>query len=118
MLLESECDREQPPHRGVDGVVSRATPPRSTATHRSRIAERVGGGISAFEPDLMRPLALERDEEVRVNRDPAVRVDVDLRDPSADSLGVELRVDGRIEGIGYVNAPAVAAHFEHLRTAV
>ncbi len=66
----------------------------------------------------MGSLALERNEEVGVDGEPAVRVDVDLHDPSADSLRIELRVNGRIEGVGYVNAPSVAAHFQHLRAAV
>src|SRR5690348_16215217 len=63
---------------------------------RSRITERVGGGISALEPDLVRPFALEWDEEVGSDRKPAVRINVHLRDPSANSLRIELRVDGGI----------------------
>src|SRR5258708_18708143 len=84
----------------------------------SRITERVGGGISALEPDLVRPFALEWDEEVGSDRKPAVRINVHLRDPSANSLRIELRVDGGIERVCHVNAAAVAAHFEHLRGAV
>src|SRR5690348_6200157 len=66
----------------------------------------------------MRPLALERGEEIRIDAEPAGRIGVDLRDPSLHPFGIELRVPCAIERIAHVNAAAVAAELDHLRRAV
>src|SRR5205085_1269935 len=60
----------------------------------------------------------ERDEEVRIDLHPALRVGVDLGDPAADALRVELGIPGLVQRVAEVNAPPVAAHLDHLRPTV
>src|SRR5205814_5083470 len=50
--------------------------------------------------------------------DAAVRRDVDLGHPPANAIGIELRVPGRIERVREVDAPAIAADLDHLRSAI
>src|SRR6516225_2981646 len=57
-------------------------------------------------------------EEVLVQRHSAFRLGINLDHPTLYALGVELVVDGGIERVGEVDAPAVAADFDHLRPAV
>src|SRR5206468_2404617 len=80
-----------------------------------RIAIGVGGAIAAFEPNLVwsmrfRPLH----EELLVEGDAALRLGVELHHPALNPLGVELRIDGAVERIGEVDAPAIATDFNHL----
>ena len=49
---------------------------------------------------------------------PARRVGVELGDPSANALRIELFVPRAVERIGHVDAAAVAADLDHLRAAV
>src|SRR5262249_8166792 len=101
----------------------RATPGSPRARRRrgragSREAERVRGGVAAFEMDLVRPLALERHEELRVDPDAAARIGVELRNPAPNAFRIELRGPELIERVAHVDPSAVAAHLDHLRTAV
>ena len=67
----------------------------------------------------MRPQpVLELDEELGIEGDAAVRRDVDLGHPPANPIGIELRVPGRIERVREVDAPAIAADLDHLRSAI
>ena len=43
---------------------------------------------------------------------------VELHHPAVDAVGIELRVDGAVERVGEIDAPAVAADLDHLRPAV
>src|SRR5208282_4494957 len=81
--------------RGRDRRPARRS--QSTARPRSRVAERIRRAVAALQVDLMRTFALERDEKVRVERDATGRVDVDLGDPSANALRIELFVQRRVE---------------------
>src|SRR5436190_14001873 len=58
------------------------------------------------------------DKEIAVELDAAIGLGVDLDHPAVEPLGVELRVDRAVERIGEVNAAAVAAHLDHLRSAI
>src|SRR5438128_1115940 len=88
------------------------------AKPRSRVAERIRRAVAALQVNLMRTFALERDEKIRIERDAAGRVDVDLGDPSANAVGIELLVQRRVERVGHVDTAAVTADFEHLRRAI
>src|SRR5688500_3491983 len=61
---------------------------------------------------------LELDEEPRIESDPTGGVGVHLGDPAADAIGVELRIPRRVERVADVDALAVAAHLDHLRSSV
>src|SRR5689334_3672764 len=84
----------------------------------SREAVRVGARVAALEMDLVRPHAGEFHQELAIERDPAVLADVQLRQPAADAVRIELLVPRAIERVGQVDAPAVAADLDHLRAAV
>src|SRR4051812_28066174 len=82
-------------------------------------AERVGRRVAALQTYLVRTEAvLELEQEVRIERDAALRSDVELRHPAVDAVRVELRVPRRVERIRQVHALAIAAHLDHLRRAV
>src|SRR5690606_6511986 len=84
-----------------------------------RVAERVGRGVAALQAHLVRPKAIgELHEEVLVDAEVAIRLGIDLHHPTLDAVGIELRIPGRIQGVGDVHAAAVAAHLDHLRRAV
>src|SRR5712692_5167814 len=83
----------------------------------SRVAVRVGRRVAAFEMDLVRAL-VELGEESVIETQAAVRLRVDQRDPALDALGIELHVPARVKRVGQVDALAVAAYLDHLRTAV
>src|SRR5947207_1141421 len=86
---------------------------------RSREAEGVRRCVAALQPHLVRPHSLlELDEEVLIEREAAGASHVELREPAADAVRVELRVPRTIERIGQVDAPPIAAHLDHLRAAV
>src|SRR3954462_429223 len=80
-----------------------------------REAVRVARGVAPRETDLVRPLAVELEEEVRVDREVAVAVELDH--PAVDALGVELLVPAGVRRVRQVDALAVAAHLDHLRAA-
>src|SRR5580704_5733378 len=96
----------------------RAPRPLSTATRRSRIAERIGRRVAAFETNLMGPLAVAGREEIRIDRHAARRRAIDLRDPAAHAFRVKLRIPRAVQRVRYVDAPPVAAELDHLRRAV
>src|SRR5579883_3072182 len=89
-----------------------------TARVHTRITERIGGSVAALQADLMGPFVLKWNKEIRVKGHATGRVDINLGHPSAYALGIELRVNRRIERIRDIHPSAVAADLEHLRTAV
>src|SRR5262244_802507 len=84
----------------------------------SREAVRVGARVSALEMDLVRPHAVELHQKLAVERESAVLADVQLRQPAADAVRIELLVPRAIERVGQIDPPAVVADLDHLRTAV
>jgi len=66
----------------------------------------------------MRPLAFERNKEVRVELHAPVDQRIHLDHPTPDALWVELRVPSAVERIAEIDALAVAADLEHLRLTV
>src|SRR3954471_23456632 len=80
-----------------------------------REAVRIARSVAPRETDLVRPLAVELEEEVWVDREVAVAVELDH--PAVDALGVELLVPARVQRVRQVDALAVAAHLDHLRPA-
>src|SRR6266567_3097304 len=58
------------------------------------------------------------DQEFFIEFDPAIRVCIDLHHPALYTVGVELLVPRGVERVREVDALAVAADFDHLRTAV
>src|SRR5215203_3635801 len=83
-----------------------------------RIAIGIGRSVAALQPDLVRSLVTEVEEEVRVEGHPAFGVGIELDHPALDAVGIELGVPGHVEGIGEVDAPAIPADLDHLRAAV
>src|SRR5690348_4731034 len=57
------------------------------------------------------------DEELWIERDPAGGVGIELDHPAVDALRVELRIDGAVKRVGEINATAIAADLDHLRSA-
>src|SRR5215471_12103943 len=67
----------------------------------------------------MRPMAGRPvDTEIAVELDAAVGLGIDLDHPTVEAFGVELRVDRAVERVGEVNAAAVAANLDHLRSTI
>jgi len=60
----------------------------------------------------------EVDEKLGIDHHAAFRLGVELHHPALDAFRIELSVPWSIERIGEVDAPAVAAEFDHLRGAV
>src|SRR4029453_14659735 len=89
-----------------------------TASCRSGVAVRIGGGVSPFEAHLMRPHPVRLQEESGVKLHAALGPHVDLGHPPSDAVRIELLVPRRVETVGEVNALAVAADLDHLRSAV
>src|SRR5213075_496056 len=58
------------------------------------------------------------DKEIAVELDATLRLGIDLDHPAVDALRVELRVDRAVERIREVDAAAVAAHLDHLGSAI
>src|SRR6185437_9287562 len=84
-----------------------------------RVAERIRRAVAALEPNLVRAVAVsELDEEIRIERDPAVRTGVAHHLDAAHALRIELPVPCAVERVGEIDALAVAADLDHLRTAV
>ena len=67
---------------------------------------------------MVRPVAIEFNEEVLVECHASRRMRIHLGDPSLYTLGIVLCVLGAIEGIAEVDTLAVAVHLDHLRSAV
>src|SRR5579863_3292043 len=84
----------------------------------SCVAVGVGGGVAAFEAYLVTAQLAELQEEVRIDFQAALGFGIELYHPAPDALGIELHVPRRIERVGEIDAPAVAADLDHLRTAV
>src|SRR2546426_8407392 len=67
----------------------------------------------------MRPVAdLERQEELGIRLEPAVRIAFCLDHPARDAFRIELRVYSPVERVREIAPPAIAAHLDHLRSAV
>src|ERR1700751_1374087 len=85
----------------------------------SRIAVGIRGAVAGLQADLMRALPLRPvDKEFRIESDAAARLGVELHHPAVDTLGIKLLVDGAVKRVGEIDPPPVAAHFDHLRSAV
>src|SRR5256885_2209223 len=105
--------------RGAAACPTARSPGPSSATSRGlREAVRVRRRVAALEVDLMRTQAAELEEEIAIELEPAVGLHVELRHPAADAFRIKLRVPRRVERVGDVHAPAVAAHLHHLRPPV
>src|SRR5680860_914874 len=123
-FLQPQRDGEQPAHAGIDAVKGAQTEqsqPGPEVTHSfdngSWITERARRTIAAFETNLVRAVAVERHEKIRIDFEAAVGVRVELHHPALHALRVELLVPGVIERVGEIHALAVAAHLHHLRRA-
>src|SRR5439155_10718968 len=80
-------------------------------------AKRVRRRIAPFQAHLVRTHPFDLEEELRVDLHTFLR-DVDLRDPAANAVGIELVVPRRVEAIAKVNTLTVATDFYHLRPAI
>src|SRR5262245_39943206 len=129
LAMESERHCEQPPHAWVEPMKS-AEPRnrnqwpvldgRRRVSHRflSRIAVGVRRAVAAFEPHLVGTVwGRPPHKEPGIEGDAAVRIGVELHHPTLDTVGIELRVNGTVERIGKVDAFAVTADLDHLRSA-
>src|SRR5438132_45265 len=68
--------------------------------------------------DLVRSLALKGHEELGIDAEAALRRRVQLGRPAADALGIELGIPTRVQRVGQVDPPSVAAQLDHLRPTV
>src|SRR3954469_25924322 len=90
---------------------------RRLSSH-GRIAERIRRAVAAFEPDLMRAVSLREAHPIILGEFEAavrIRISHDLRARHAG--GVELIVPCRVERVRPIDAFAVTADLDHLRTA-
>ena len=87
------------------------------ARHCSRIAERVGLGVAPLKTDLVNTIIIRLNEESIVEADAALRVDIELRHPTANTRGIELLIPGGVQRVGEVDPFSVPAHLDHLRSA-
>ena len=83
-----------------------------------RVAERVGRRVATLQANLVWPLVAEVHEEVGIYLDAAVGRCVYLHRPAAYAFRVELLVPSDVQRVGHVDAPSVAADFDHLGAAV
>src|SRR6476661_627717 len=125
---------KQPPHGGVEPMKGsepgqdeprpergQEAPAGSTLKRRlrSRIAIRIRRRVSTFKPDLMRPVALRPfDEELRIERNTAAGIDIELHHQAVDYLRIELWVDRAIKRVGEIYTFVVAAGVHPLGPAV
>ena len=86
---------------------------------RSREAERIGRRVAALEPYLV------RSQSVELARSSARRATArrrrgssDLRHPALDSIGIELRVPGRVQRVREYTRRPSRLNSDHLRSAV
>src|SRR4029077_5674639 len=97
------------------------TAPSRSARHASllvRVAIGVRRGVASFQAHLVRAQPVELDKELFIEFDPTVWVRIDLLHPTLETIGIELLVPRRVERVGEVDALAVAADLDHLRTSV
>src|SRR5262245_49412423 len=66
----------------------------------------------------MRPHLTAVEEEVVVEGHSSAGVDVDFGHPSPDAIRIDLAVPRRVEAVSDIDSFAVAADFDHLRSAV
>src|SRR3974377_1613285 len=66
----------------------------------------------------MRPKVSELHKELGVKLNATVRCNLQLHHPSANPIGIELSVPGRVKGVGEEAGAAIAAEFDHLRTTI
>src|SRR5262245_19890504 len=66
----------------------------------------------------MRPHLAAVEEEIAIERQAPAGIDVDLRHPSPYAVRIALAVPRRVQAVCDVDPFAVAADFEHLRSAV
>src|ERR1700758_3361235 len=84
----------------------------------SRIAIGIRRAVAALEAHLMRPVRRRPVyKESGIEREAALRIGVELDHPALDAIGIELRIDGAVQGIREIHTPAVAADLHHLRAA-
>src|SRR5215467_3085440 len=104
--------------RPTSGIPQAQVGRESGGCGASRIAIGIRGTVAALQPDLVRPMSFRPGhEEFRVERKPAIRVGVELHHPAVETALVELRIDRAVERVGEIDASAVAADFDHLRSA-
>src|SRR5258706_4558761 len=83
----------------------------------SGVAVRIRRSVAALEADLVRAHAVGLEEEPGVQLH-ASRADIDLDHPAADAVRIELVIPGRVETVRELEALAVPADLDHLRTAL
>jgi len=71
-----------------------------------------------LKANLVRTLATEVNKELRIQAHPAAWLSVQLHHPAIDAIGIELSIPGRVERVGEVHSPTVAADLHHLRRSV
>src|ERR1700674_972063 len=110
--------RRASPSRGSGRDRPRAAQELPRATNpRSRIAVRVGRGVSALEVDLVGAL-LKLGEESILQAETAAGLGIDEGGPALDTFGVELLLPARVQRVGQIDSLAIATDLDHLRPAV
>src|SRR3974390_526108 len=83
-----------------------------------RIAEGIRRTIAALEPDLVRAVSVGEAHPIIPRQfQPAVRTDIGHDLGPRKAAGIELVIPSRVERVGPIDALAVTADFNHLRTA-
>src|SRR5580704_3258253 len=68
--------------------------------------------------DLMAAQVAKFQKEFWIKRHAAGGLGVELYHPAANSVGIELYVPWRVQGVGEIDATSIAADLDHLRTSI
>src|SRR5467141_2457449 len=73
--------------------------------------------IAAIKMDLVNTIIGALDEKLLIAIDATVGLGIEFDHPTANAVRIKLFVPGSIKRVGKIDAPAVAADFNHLRSA-
>src|SRR5207245_11415274 len=74
--------------------------------------------VAPFQPYLVCAQPVKLEKEVLIELDPALSVCIDLHHPTLYTIRIELLIPRRVERVRKVDALAIAADLDHLRTTV
>src|SRR5213078_1933742 len=83
---------------------------------RVRVTIGVRRCVAPFQPYLVCAQPVKLEKEVLIELDPALSVCIDLHHPTLYTIRIELLIPRRVERVRKVDALAIAADLDHLRT--
>src|SRR6266699_2060626 len=96
-------------------------PPIRTASARARSDSRktigIARAIAVLKVDLVNTIISALHEKLLVEIEATVGLGIEFDHPTADAVRIKLLVPGSVKRVGEIDARAVAADFNHLRSA-